>query len=93
MGVGAVSIFTPNAVVLPPKPKAPIPLLLILVRISFSNPDRNLSLFFLSIGRRSACFAKRAALSKVPPIPMPKTKGGQAKLVLARPGFLMTQLP
>ena len=76
--VGKLKIFTPRHVDFPPKPAGPMPVLLSLVNIFLSM--RAICFFGLSfpMGFSIAFIARSAALSSVPPIPMPKTTGGQA---------------
>ena len=72
--------FTANAVVVPPSPAGPMPVEFIFSSISFSKSDTQDALEELSppTGSVRACFAIRAAFSKVPPIPTPTIIGGQA---------------
>ena len=78
MWVGYHSMFTFTAVVSPPRPCGPTPVL----QASSSSSSSSLaylgSRFLLSASRAAAYFAISAALSIVPPMPTPITIGGQA---------------
>lgn len=69
-------ILTPNAVVLPPNPIGPIPLLFISFSIESSSSLSRGSGFLSPNFSRSAFLAVFKARSDVPPIPTPTTIGG-----------------
>ena len=73
---GIIRMWTANEVVRPPNPCGPIPSLLISVSISDSNFSSSGSGFLLPRGLSRLFFARRAACSKVPPIPTPTIVGG-----------------
>ena len=70
-------MFTPSAVVVPPSPAGPKPILLILSNSCCSISAYLGSGLLVSIDLKVAFLASCAAFSNVPPIPTPTTIGGQ----------------
>ena len=78
MWVGYVSMFTANAVVVPPRPPGPMPKLVDFCQELFLHLFHIRNIGMGSPTPRQCVFCHDGTFFKVPPMPTPTTTGGQA---------------